>query len=122
MGLRLNGWMRLGIAISVLWVIVAGTYAGHDIRQVSEREERWENAPVVGGEVPKHESPMRLIITNYSFLTQCSYLDAPGLTTTCELRSVNLFLLVVVPVIALWIAGFSVAWIRAGFNAPARSE
>jgi hypothetical protein len=106
-----KGWIRLGIVLSVAWLILALAYAGFDYYRVNSKEAGWET--VGRSSAPPAE------IKPASFLTECGFEGKKNLTT-CSTRYVNLALLVLGPIASGWLIVFLIVyaalWVRAGFR------
>jgi hypothetical protein len=93
---KLNGWQRLGIVLSVFWMVGIGIECW--VEQVQGPfSSGWVTDSVVSGQPQK--------INN--------------LTLQPEEQVVNIArfsVALIAPPIALWVIGFSVAWIRRGFQ------
>lgn len=107
-----KGWIRLGIVLSIGWLVVALAYATLDFSRVSAKEAGWET---VGNSnaLPFETVPI-------SLFTECHGYGGGGVPTTCSPRYLNVALLVLVPVALGWALVLAVVyatlWIRAGFR------
>lgn len=115
--LRLNGWIRLGAALSLGWIIAITVYAAFDRHRFAVKEEGWEVAPTKTGTAQAERAVHAdLNIVQHSWLTECSYPQAPGKASWCEVRAAHLSAFAFGPVVMLWLGGLAAAWIRAGFK------
>jgi hypothetical protein len=106
-----KGWVRLGIVLSVTWLILMLAYAAYDYYHVNSREAGWET---VG-----RSSALPVETRQTSLLTECGY-EGKKILTTCSTRYVNLALLVLVPIASGWLIVYlivyAVRWVLAGFS------
>lgn len=107
-----RGWIRLGLALSFLWLVVSVTYATFDFWRVSSAESGWETA---GG----HSNTLPLTIP-ISLFTECRGYGGNVVVTTCSPRYLNIAFLMFGPIALGWpliLACVNVAlWVREGFQ------
>ncbi len=108
-----KGWLRLGIALSLTWIVGALIYSAIDYYLINSTESGWETEG-------RSERGLPAESTRTSFLTRCGYEEKQALTT-CSPRYSNVALLALVPLLGGWVfvtaAVFVFLWVREGFRA-----
>lgn len=105
-----KGWIRLGIVVSVTWLILVFSYAVFDYFRVNSMESGWQQ--------PERSGPLPVETRPISLLTECGY-EGKETLTTCSPRYLNLMLLVLGPIALGWLPVllvYGVLWVRAGFR------
>lgn len=117
MNRQLNGWRRLGLALSVGWISGVALYTAFDYHRYAVKEAGWEVVPSkFSTEGFAGIEASDVTVVQHSWLTQCSHPQGPGKISSCDVRMDHLSALALGPVFLLWIVGFAGAWVRAGFN------
>jgi hypothetical protein len=100
--MRLNGWQRIGLALSVLWVLGSAGwlwYQENDLALYQAGEEK------------------RWCISIHADLTACATpFDEYHRAAVKDFWEWIPYL-ALIPVVVAWVFGYVVAWIRAGFTA-----
>lgn len=104
-----RGWMRLGVVLSVAWIVVVVVFTGYQYR-----ETRFDLLSSIGS--PQHSGDGWEIIGKQVLLFECS---VNSMKVSCHPRADNLALLAIGPIALTWVFAYlfavSVAWVRAGF-------
>lgn len=107
-----TGWVRLGIVLSVVWLLMVIAYAAYDYHSVNSKEGGWETIHTPG----EIAYPKTTFKTN---LTQCANSGNPPITS-CSPRIENIALIIFVPIGIGWLLVvtlvFAVTWVRDGFR------
>jgi hypothetical protein len=115
---RIRGWLRVGIVLSLAWLLAVGVYSSFDFWRIHSAEAGWENVPSApGNPFDQFDEP-----SPKSLLVACGP-HRPNLAVACSLRTTNLLLLALVPILVAWVIAAltyaSVHWIREGFRGDA---
>lgn len=114
---QLNGWHRLGLALSVGWIIGVALYTAFDYHWYAVKEAGWEVVPSkLSTEGLAGVDASDVTVVQHSWLTQCSHPQGPGMISSCDVRMNHFSALALGPVLLLWFVGFAGAWVRAGCN------
>lgn len=113
--MRLNGWMRIGVVLSVLWMVGGSVYAFHDFtrskREYSDAMYNWRSACI--GENAKrrmNNQPEQTCVSLEEVKATFKY-DVPWLAFVAIP-----FVVLILAWIVIGITYVSVRWIRKGFN------
>lgn len=109
-----KGWIRLGVVLSVAWIVGVLIYAV--LEHYSVRGDLTTSI-----NLPEPSSPPVVshweIVGQQSFLTDC---DVKQKQVSCSPRFTNLALLSLLPIISCWLIAvlvvYAVRWVRAGFR------
>lgn len=109
-----RGWIRLGVVLSIAWVVGVFAYA------ISDHYALRADA-IATVDAPEPATPPVVtrwdIVGQQSFLTEC---DIKYKLVTCSPRVLNLALLTFLPIVGGWLIVvlivYAVLWIRAGFR------
>jgi hypothetical protein len=98
--INLNGWQRIGVVVSVLWIVLAAAYS---FKEISEGPFGTRFLTDVVTSKTDEDNPFR---------------DKPflGVPVDTTLNLMKLCATAFVPIAALWIGGWAVAWIAKGFR------
>ncbi len=115
-GLRLNGWQRIGIVLSIVWLIVVCPWIRYGQEQHAEQEYKHSYDGCVGPEPPDKTDLKRLDIEE-----RCRA-DAVNMYQLYEGSWRSAALLTLIPILIAWLFAyglvFLVRWIRRGFVKP----
>lgn len=107
-----KGWIRLGVVLSVVWMVGVAIYAALDFSSV-----RADLLTSVRTSDPSLAKSGWEVVGQESFLTTC---DAKDKQVLCSPRIFNVLGLALVPVAASWLVAFllvyAALWVRAGFR------
>ena len=113
--MRLNGWMRIGVVLSVLWMVGGFAYLFIDYtrmkREYSDAMYNWRSECI--GENAKlrmNNQPERTCVTQEEIVATFKY-DVPWLAFV-----VIPFVLLILAWTVIGITYVSVRWVRKGFN------
>jgi hypothetical protein len=111
---RLNGWVRLGLVLSAVWILVVSVVAGYELVN-----------PKFGG------SKSVFAYTDIPVGTKWNcegdpwdhnWENDPSVKKVTVIRSQKLLAYLFIPVSGVWLLAvgfiFAVRWVRAGFNHP----
>lgn len=90
---RLNGWHRIGVVASTLWIIFIALFAFREVSVLDPSQSGYLTDWVESDKPPILEGNYYLIEADR------------------KLRLWKVFLAMVVPIILLWLGGFVVAWV-----------
>jgi hypothetical protein len=90
---RLNGWQRIGVVASMLWIVLVAAYS---FKEISEGPFSAKLVTDVSLGEPDGVWPGRPVIVTLNLMRFCA--------------------MVLVPIAALWIGGWAVVWIAKGFR------
>ena len=96
--MRLNGWQRIGIVASVIWVPV-GIF--------------WSLGRLYN---PIYQQFGHCIAASFENFKVCESIEEAQLAFANRDRPVIALLAALVPIVVLWLAGYVIAWIRRGFR------
>jgi hypothetical protein len=113
---RRLGWIRLGVVMSIVWMIGVGMYvflSYHSIRdkvEHTQQDTEWRETCL--WECEKDFEPTATKVP--------SRMEFRLVVISCQLRYMNLVILLLVPIFACWIAAIMGAvafrWVRDGFR------
>lgn len=120
----MKGWLRLGVVLSLVWLLSVCTYVGFDYWRINSVEAGWEHVGRVNVPSGAERNPFDQFDepAPKSFFVICGA-EAATQTTTCSLRINNFLFVAVGPIFAVWLVavlgGLAVLWVRAGFRGDA---
>ena len=107
----MNGWIRLGIVASVIWLVGAWIWADSQVAQIdgeiaaeSYQDCSQSSEPHLVDNCEKMNELTRNMASSEDYAGELS-----------ELRLI-LFILALLPLLATWLVGLTAAWIRGGFK------
>lgn len=107
------GWRRLGIVLSVAWLIGVSIYAAWEYRSVQDSLDNSVLLPELSPQLPQGWQ----LYGQQTFLTECKIENKH---VFCSPRVVNLFTLALLPVSLVWILIILLVrvflWVRSGFR------
>lgn len=107
------GWLRLGIVLSVAWLIGVSIYAVWEYRSVQDSLNASVLLPELNSQFPQGWQ----LYGQQTFLTDCKI---ENMRVFCSPRVVNLFTLALLPVLLVWILIILLVrvflWVRSGFR------
>jgi hypothetical protein len=100
-GFRLNGWQRIGVVLSVVWAMVAGTFA-------------WKHAH------DQADAAFRSCIDGVQTAAQLQACRAVHFQAIAMPRGISAAIVAFVPILVAWVLIFGIVglvrWIRRGFQ------
>lgn len=131
--MKLNGWIRLGIVITLSWLITISSWCYFDFHSNTRKDTiliEWDNNKPKPWEIDwDGEAAQKAYVLSedkqegYIFDID-EYLKNKGMTQseiyqipiTAEIKLNNFLSLLFLPPFLIWIIGFSIAWIKSGFK------
>ena len=111
---RLNGWMRLGLVFSVVWMLVVSAVAGYELVN-----------PKFGGSSSVFAYTAIPVGTKWNGEGDPwghNWENDPSIKKVTVIRTKKLLAYLFIPVFGGWLFAvaliFAVRWVRAGFNHP----
>ena len=108
---RMNGWQRIGLVLTGFWIIVSSSAYFSNLGIWGIAHSGWLIAWVA-------VAPFSQFLFPYNFETippSCDPFSDSFCPTFYQFRFVGLVYFMLGPVVALWIVGYAVFWIRHGF-------
>jgi len=107
---RRNGWLRLGIVLSALWLLGVAIYASWEYQSMQSSLAH----SALPSELPPSEWE---VVGQQSFLTDCKLVQGQA---SCASRVANLASLALLPILAIWpmvlLLVCAFLWVRTGFR------
>ena len=104
MSIHLGGWHRLGIVVSILWLVSVSTYIFYELKSATPVQHHYF-VEYVPGSVPD---------------TNTYIIDgkpASGIVwDDAQLKKVICLTVSLLPIVMIWSIGYAIAWIQAGFR------
>ena len=108
-----NGWQRLGAVITVLWILAIGGEYFIEINQAPVSH-GWLTDIIVTetGQKISYKSLLSGMMGSYGFATIGNRFMPVSIAANKSL----ILIFLIVPISALWLAGFIFIWVRDGFR------
>ena len=106
MGVRLNGWQRIGVVLSVLWIVVVGFWRNDAIiKSAQETAEAFYNTCVDAHPYPNDQSCVDEIWKNFELFSRGHWIDAAFVA----------FVPILIAWLLVWLCVAVFRWVRRGF-------
>jgi hypothetical protein len=104
MSTHFGGWQRLGIVVSILWLVSVSTYALRELKSATPNQYLY-----FVQFVPGSVSDPNTHIINSKPVGNIVWDEA-------QLKKGTWLAVSLLPVVMMWTMGYSIAWIQAGFR------
>lgn len=120
MARRLGGWARLGIVLTLLWIVVVVLELWAEYKSGPfGLELLTDTLPLSSTSAAKTEDRSALPLAEKPFDPDEFLKNTQGFVPVVQAINMRKFFFALFgPIISMWILGFAWAWVREGFRAP----